>query len=126
MKVLLKNAFKSYSRGQDKLIPASKTIKKAILALDNPKARISFKLEKIDCVDKVDIPSFVCKIDKLTKQSYGLTQEYMWGKGVNVPQAKASAIMELIERASCSSFLINKKKLKMNSYSKPGKSAIVT
>ncbi|NQU17888.1 MAG: YcaO-like family protein [Candidatus Saganbacteria bacterium] len=117
MNTFLKDAFKYNDDGLDKIIPPSETIKKATLALGNAKMPISFEIEKIDYINKPKIPSFVCKIQRATGQAYGLQQKYSWGKGVTQTAARASAIMELIERASCSSFLKNENNFKTGSYS---------
>ena len=126
MRFQIKDAIKSYSKGQDKLIPPQKTIQNALRALYKIKPPILVKIKRNDEIDRIGIPIHLCDfIDERIPRIYRLTG-MPFGKGVDWMQAKASLLMELIERVSCYGFLDDEKKFKTNNYSeiKKGKVAL--
>jgi len=120
---ILRKALKSYSFGQDKVINPSETIRNAMYALRNSKRPIFLKTEKIDHLDRLGIPVFISKIG--AKQSWKGTNESYWGKGANVIQSKASAVMEAIERVSCTGFIRNENNYKVQGLSKINRSNVL-
>lgn len=113
MKIVLKDAIKTYSKGQDKLIPPSKTTQNALLASRKVQSLASVKLEQIDHLDRIGIPVFRCSVRGL----HGREERRSHGKGVDLESAKASALMELLERFSTEKFADDRNNFKTQSYS---------
>ena len=100
-KIILKDAFKTFTLDQDKIVPPEKTV-----------ARIKHKLSDINLdilkgtlrIDngRLDIPVYVSVCGDDAKAVTG-TKKQM-GKGATPSQAEASAVMELAERFSFFSF----------------------
>lgn len=113
MKIVLKDAIKTYSKGQDKLIPPSKTIQNALLAMSKIQSLASVKLEQVDHLDRIGIPVFRSHVLGL----HGKKERRSYGKGVDSESAKASALMELVERFSAGKFEEARNNFKTQSYS---------
>ena len=113
MKIVLKDAIKTYSKGQDKLIPPLKTIQNAQLALSKVQSLASVKLEQVDHLDRIGIPVFRSQVLGL----HGREERKSYGKGVDSESAKASALMELVERFSAEKFEEDRNNFKTQKYS---------
>jgi ribosomal protein S12 methylthiotransferase accessory factor len=111
----LKSSLKTYTYGQDKTIPPEQTISKATSKLTRAKMPILERIFRIDKLDRIGIPAFICKSNEVIGRKLGLTDTF--GKGVTAKQAKASALMEVIERYSCLSFLRKKNSFLIAPYS---------
>jgi len=99
----LKTSIKTYTFGQDKVVPPEKTIGNATLRLNKIEIPVLDNVFRIDNLDKIGIPAFICQINQVLKEQLRLTDSF--GKGVIAEQAQASALMEAVERYSCMSFL---------------------
>ncbi len=99
----LKTSIKGYTFGQDKVVPPEKTIGNATLRLNKMEIPVLENVFRIDNLDRIGIPAFICQINQVLKEQLRLTDSF--GKGVIPEQAQASALMEAVERYSCMSFL---------------------
>ncbi len=104
-KIELKDAYKGYTKDQDKLIPPKETIALLKEKLKNIDYDILSYTERIDN-GRLGIPVFlsVCGKDAV---AIAKTKKQM-GKGATPEQAETSAIMELVERYSLFDFKKNK------------------
>jgi len=101
----LKSCPKKYTYYQDKAENPEITIINAIKALK--KAGIKFELNNITGYYPLKIPAYTCvQTNKIIKGFVGDSRS--WGKGATENQAKASALMELIERRTGNLYFINK------------------
>ncbi len=95
--IILKDAFKTFTLDQDKVIAPEDTLKKARLRFNRLDLKILDETVRIDN-GRLDIPVYfsVCGVDaeRLTG-----TKKQM-GKGATPVQAETSAVMELVERFS--------------------------
>ncbi len=97
---LLKSSLKKYTYGQEKACLPEETISLALTRWQN----LGFPLPEVlslEEYDKLGLPVYTC----LLPQKFPFPVESTFGKGVTPEQAKASALMELVERFSCFSFL---------------------
>jgi len=96
----LKSAIKTYTLDQDKVISPEETVKKAFEILAGTNLDILEKIERGDI--NLDIPIYCAKggVDFVNIVKRNNTT----GKGATLPQARASAIMELLERFSAASY----------------------
>ncbi|OKY78689.1 MAG: Ribosomal protein S12 methylthiotransferase accessory factor YcaO [Candidatus Methanohalarchaeum thermophilum] len=116
MNLKLKDGIKGYTEGRNKLISPEETIENAKRALNKLKPRVLDNLERIDHYNRVKIPVYVGKLTKEAKRYYQPPLTESCGKGINTSESKASALMELIERFSCYSFLQNKNNYKIKTH----------
>ncbi len=99
---MLNSSFKQYTYGQEKACIPEKTVSLAIsrwqnLGLSSPRI-ISLKE-----YDRIGLPVYTCSLTR--RASSQIEIDSVFGKGITQEQAKASALMELVERVSCLSFL---------------------
>ncbi len=94
---------KGYCYGQHKAIPPEETVERALSSLANTEKPVLEGVSRLDHLDRIGIPAYVCKVNPELKESMGLTDTL--GKGITADQAKAGALMELVERYSAVSFL---------------------
>jgi len=100
-RIILKDAFKTHTLDQDKIISPGETIKRfreRSLSMD---LKILKKTERIDN-GRLDIPVFFSECDSDAKNVIGTNKQM--GKGADPAQSEASAVMELAERYSFFSF----------------------
>jgi len=100
-RIILKDAFKTHTLDQDKIISPMETIKRfreRSLSMD---LKILKKTERIDN-GRLDIPVFFSECDSDAKNVTGTNKQM--GKGADPAQSEASAVMELAERYSFFSF----------------------
>lgn len=103
---MFKVSFKKYTYGQEKACSPAETIERAIKTLTQTDRPILKEVVRIDHLDRVGIPVYMCKVeDKITQL---LEIESSFGKGINAEQAMASSLMELVERFSNFYFLAKK------------------
>ncbi len=100
-RVVLEDAFKSYTLDQDKTLSPRETVKRFRDRLKSIDLDILDKTERIDS-GRLGIPVFFSQCGKDAKDIIG-TKKQM-GKGGTPQQAEASAVMELAERFSFFSF----------------------
>jgi len=81
------------------------TIEKALGKLTQSDTPISPEIVCMDKMDRIGIPTYICKISK--EAAKVLKFEETYGKGITPEQAKASALMELVERYSGFMYLKN-------------------
>jgi len=108
MPIKIEDLLKSSRDYKDKLFDPQKTIKISMAALARLKPPFSLRFKRIDYLDRLGIPVYHCKIDEITKRSYPkdwIFTHKSYGKGKYLIQSRASALMELLERFSCYSFL---------------------
>lgn len=113
--IRLRSSVKGYTFGQDKVVPPEKAISNATLRLNKMEMSVLENVFRIDDLDRIGIPAFICQINQDLKEGLGLTDSF--GKGVIAEQAQASALMEAIERYSCMSFLKKNSNFMIASYS---------
>jgi len=101
---------KHYTYGQDKAFIPKETIKTVLNRLKRKKLFCLSNILRIDELDKVGIPAFICEIES----DLGIGNSC--GKGVSIEQAKASALMEAVERYSCELFIKERKPFIVSSY----------
>ena len=103
--IKLKDAFKTYTYDQDKVVSPEQTVLSFKARLESLHLDILSKTRRIDN-KRLDIPVFFseCGID--AKKVIGTNKQM--GKGGTIAQAQASAMMELAERFSFFSFMQNK------------------
>ncbi len=106
------SCLKRYTFAQDKASTPKETIE---TALNRLKENTTFSLNtifRIDGLDRIGIPAFICELES----KMGIRDSC--GKGVSIDQAKASALMELIERYSCEYFMKQKRYFIISSYNR--------
>jgi ribosomal protein S12 methylthiotransferase accessory factor len=98
----LSDAFKQFTLDQDKVFPPEETVRRVVEKLKETNLDILDKVVRIDN-GRLDIPVYfsICGQDALSAIG---TQKQM-GKGATPAQARASAVMELVERFSFFSFV---------------------
>ncbi len=112
---LFKSSPKGYFYSLERAFPPSVTIERALqklLASENP---ILEKIYRIDHLDRVGIPVYRAETTKEVSSKLGLKESF--GKGLTADQAKASALMELVERYSIYDFLERKEEFQIHSFS---------
>ena len=119
MRIQIKDSVKTYIKGhQERLLSPPETIQNAMLALSKLTPPFSVKLERLDLLDRIEIPVFTCGVDGKTNNSYKwVLFKQTYGKGIDLWQAQASALMELIERFSCDVYLRKESNFKVKCYS---------
>lgn len=101
--ILLQSSLKQYTYGQDKASLPADTITLALSKLQSSTLPILAEIFSLAQYDKIGIPVYTCILNpKLSPQ---IPAKGTFGKGINQEQAKASALMELVERFSGFSFL---------------------
>jgi len=116
MIIQLRDSFKSYCKGQDKVLPPQETIRRATLVLKKLSPPVLEKPKRFDKVDRIGIP--ITAFDFSTSQilkTYKLARPPA-GKGEDHVQSQASALMELVERISASVFLHDESNFQLSSY----------
>ncbi|MDL1970953.1 MAG: YcaO-like family protein [Candidatus Desulfofervidaceae bacterium] len=109
----LKDTFKRYTLDQDKAVSPDITC----LQVENRLKRVNLKiLQRIERIDKgrLDIPVFFSFYGEDGQKITG--KKTQMGKGATPEQAKASALMELVERYSYFSFKQNQKRFKVTTH----------
>lgn len=107
---MIDSCLKNYTFGQDKVLIPKETVKTALSRLkQNELIRLSTIL-RIDKLDRIGIPAFICEIES----NLGIVDSC--GKGTSIDQAKASALMEAVERYSCEWFIKKKRPFIVSSY----------
>jgi len=103
-RIVLKDAFKTFTLDQDKILPPEQTVKRFKEKLNQIRLNILENTVRIDN-GRLNIPVYfsVCGKDALSVIG---TKKQM-GKGATPQQAEASAVMELAERFSFFSFSKN-------------------
>ena len=107
---MIHSCLKHYTFGQDKAFIPKETVKTALNRLKQKELFNLSTILRIDELDKIGIPAFICKIES----NLGIGESC--GKGVSIEQAKASALMEAIERYSCEWFIKEKEPFIISSY----------
>ena len=100
-RIILKDAFKTHTLDQDKIISPMETIKRFRERSLGINLKILKKTERIDN-GRLDIPVFFSECDSDAKNVIGTNKQM--GKGADPAQSEASAVMELAERYSFFSF----------------------
>lgn len=101
---MLKSCLKKYIYAQEKACTPIETIEGAIKKLTQTEIPILKEVLRIDDLDRIGIPVYMCKVHEDISKSLGIGESF--GKGIISEQAKASALMELVERYSNFSFLL--------------------
>lgn len=104
MEIKLQDAFKGYTRDQDKIVPPVETVRRLKDRLATLDLDILEQTVRIDN-GRLDIPIYFSYCGQDAAALTG-TRKQM-GKGANPEQAEASAVMELAERFSFFSFTAN-------------------
>jgi len=101
-KIVLKDAIKTYTYDQDKVISPEKTVKQVKHKFKDINLDILRKTKRTDS-GRLGIPVFmsICGIDAIKTTG---SKRHM-GKGATPAQAEASALMELVERYSLFNFI---------------------
>ena len=107
---MIHSCLKHYTFGQDKAFIPKETVKTVLNRLKQKGAFSLSTILRIDEFDKIGIPVFICKIES----NLGIGDSC--GKGVSIEQAKASALMEAIERYSCEWFIKERRPFIVSSY----------
>ncbi|MCD6256400.1 MAG: YcaO-like family protein [Deltaproteobacteria bacterium] len=115
---VIDSCLKHYTFGQDKTCNPRETIKTVLDRLKQKKVFILNSILRIDHLDKIGIPAYICHI------SSDLAIDGSCGKGVTPKQAKASALMEVVERYSCEWFIKERGHFFIDSYDNLRKDAI--
>ena len=102
--IKLQDAFKGYTRDQDKILPPEETVRRLKAKLKQLDLDILAQTVRIDN-GRLDIPVFFSYCGRDAAALTG-TKKQM-GKGATPEQAEASAVMELAERFSFFSFANN-------------------
>jgi len=105
-KIILNDAFKSFTLDQDKILPPEETVKRFRKKLAETGLHILDSTERIDN-GRLGIPVYFSNCGKNAARVIG-TKKQM-GKGATPQQAEASAVMELAERFSLFSFADDQK-----------------
>ncbi len=93
----LQSSIKAKNSDLDKTLAPSKTVENVLGKLEKSNLEILQSLERID-IGRLDIPVFISKVG--IDASYTMATKKQMGKGSTEDQAKASALMELVERYS--------------------------
>ncbi|MCF8078242.1 MAG: YcaO-like family protein [Desulfobacterales bacterium] len=117
----LKDAFKTYTADQDKVLPPEETVRRFRSRLAEIDLDILGETLRIDS-GRLDIPVFFSTCGKDARQVIG-TKKQM-GKGATPAQAEASAVMELAERFSFFSFAKNPENFQTATHREMGAEAI--
>ncbi len=112
-RIQLKDAFKSYTLDQDKIITPEETVQRFKAKLKEVNLNILEKTVRIDD-GRLDIPVYFSVCGKDAVDVIG-TKKQM-GKGSTPQQSEASAVMELAERFSFFSFCRNPKNFFVEEY----------
>lgn len=115
---MINSSLKAYTFGQDKACNPKETIKTVLNRLKQKRVFILRSILRIDHFDKIGIPAYICQIDS----NLGINDSC--GKGVTLEQAKASALMEAIERYSCECFIKEKRDSIIDNYDNLKENAI--
>ncbi|MEA1990703.1 MAG: YcaO-like family protein, partial [Thermodesulfobacteriota bacterium] len=115
---MIHSCLKHYTFGQDKAFIPKETVKTALNRLKQKELFTLSTISRIDELDKIGIPAFICEIET----SLGIGESC--GKGVSIEQAKASALMEAIERYSCEWFIKEKEPFIISSYDNLNENAL--
>jgi len=107
---MIHSCLKHYTFGQDKALIPKETVKTALNRLKQKELFSLSTISRIDEFDKIGIPAFICEIES----NLGIGDSC--GKGVSIEQAKASALMEAIERYSCEWFIKEREPFIISSY----------
>ncbi len=100
---MLRSSIKRYTYSQEKACHPKETIEKVLQKLKTIKVPILKEVFRIDELDRIGVPVYVCKIYEEVENLLGMGESF--GKGITPLQAEASALMELIERYNNFSFL---------------------
>ncbi len=98
----LTDAFKTFTRDQDKIIPPEETLRRFRERLKTRRLDLLKETVRIDN-GRLGIPVYLSRCGRDAQRVIG-TRKQM-GKGATPPQAEASAVMELAERFSLFSFM---------------------
>jgi ribosomal protein S12 methylthiotransferase accessory factor len=98
----LADAFKTFTRDQDKFIPPEETLRRFRERLETAQLDLLKETVRMDN-GRLGIPVFLSRCGLDAQRVIG-TRKQM-GKGATPPQAEASAVMELAERFSLFSFM---------------------
>ncbi len=101
-RIVLKDAYKTFTADQDKVLPPEETVRRFKARLQQVDLEILKETVRIDN-GRLDIPVFFSRCGKDAATLTG-TKKQM-GKGATPEQAEASAVMELAERFSFFSFV---------------------
>ena len=112
-KIILNDAFKSFTLDQDKILPPEETVKRFREKLAGTDLNILDSTERIDN-GRLGIPVYFSNCGKDAIRLTG-TKKQM-GKGATPQQAEASAVMELAERFSLFSFADDRKNFIIGKY----------
>uniref|UniRef100_A0A7V4JQA9 YcaO domain-containing protein n=1 Tax=Thermodesulfobacterium geofontis TaxID=1295609 RepID=A0A7V4JQA9_9BACT len=102
---MLKSCLKKYTYAQEKACSPIETIERALKKLNQTEKPILKEILRIDNLDRIGIPVYLCKVEEEISKILGIGDSF--GKGITPEQAEASALMELVERYSNFSFLLN-------------------
>jgi ribosomal protein S12 methylthiotransferase accessory factor len=102
---MLKSCLKKYTYAQEKACSPIETIEKVFKKLNQTEKPILKEVLRIDNLDRIGIPVYLCRVEEEISKSLGVGDSF--GKGITPEQAEASALMELVERYSNFSFLLN-------------------
>jgi ribosomal protein S12 methylthiotransferase accessory factor len=119
--IKLHDAYKGFTRDQDKMIPPEETVKRFKERLKQLDLDVLEETIRIDN-GRLGIPVYFSVCGRDAEAVIG-TKKQM-GKGGTPPQAEASAVMELAERFSFFSFCKNAKNFFTARYSEVGENAI--
>ncbi len=111
---MLSSSYKQYVYGQEKALAPIETVKRALERLTRSHLPILKEIVSLQEHDRIGIPVFTCRLNP--QLGVGLRFKETFGKGVNTEQAKASALMELVERFSGFSFLTDKERFLKTNY----------
>lgn len=100
-RITLKDAFKTHTLDQDKIITPEETVQRFKEKSQRIDLKILKKTERIDN-GRLDIPVFFSECGSDAKDVIGTNKQM--GKGADPAQSEASAVMELAERFSFFSF----------------------
>lgn len=120
-KIQLKDAYKTYTRDQDKILPPEETTRRLKEKLQELNLEILDRTVRID-KGRLDIPVFFSYCGKDAEELTG-TKKQM-GKGATAEQAEASAVMELAERFSFFSFASSPENFTVARFDEIGKDAL--
>jgi len=119
--IILKDAFKTHTLDQDKIISPEETVKRFRKKTQTLDLNILNKTERIDN-GRLDIPVFFSECGADAKNVTGTNKQM--GKGATPEQSEASAVMELAERFSFFSFMNNPDNFFIDTYKNVEKEAI--
>jgi ribosomal protein S12 methylthiotransferase accessory factor len=99
--IILKNAYKKFTKDQDKIIPPAETLKRVKHKFNKLDLDILAETVRIDN-GRLDIPVYFSVCGEDAARLTGTTKQM--GKGATPVQAETSAVMELVERYSFYNF----------------------